>query len=246
MTEKKTNNIWEFAKTIIWAVLIATVVRTTSYEPFNIPSGSMVPTLLVGDYLFVSKFSYGYSRYSMPLSPPIISERIFSSLPARGDVAVFRKPTDTDVDYIKRIIGLPGDKIQMKSGSLYINGNLVKRRSVDGMPKMDPFGRKFLVPQFLETLPNGRSYRIIEVLGDNGGADNTRVFSVPRGHYFMMGDNRDNSVDSRDSTVGFVPFQNFIGQADIIFWSWNKKWSWWQFWLWPNAIRFDRIFGIIK
>ena len=111
---------------------------------------------------------------------------------------------------------------------------------------MDPFGRKFLVPQFVETLPNGRSYRIIEVLGDNGGADNTRVFSVPRGHYFMMGDNRDNSVDSRDSTVGFVPFQNFIGQADIIFWSWNKKWSWWQFWLWPNAIRFDRIFGIIK
>ena len=120
MTEKKTNGIWELSKTVVWAVLIATMVRTTSYEPFNIPSGSMIPTLLVGDYLFVSKFSYGYSRYSVPFSPPLISERILPSQPKRGDVAVFRKPTDTDVDYIKRVIGLPGDKIQIKNGLLFI------------------------------------------------------------------------------------------------------------------------------
>jgi len=246
MTEKKPNGTWELAKTVVWAVLIATMVRTTSYEPFNIPSGSMIPTLLVGDYLFVSKFSYGYSRYSVPFSPPLISERILPSQPKRGDVAVFRKPTDTDVDYIKRVIGLPGDKIQIKNGLLFINGKTVERRRVKGMPKIDPFGRKVFVPQFVETLPNGRSYKILEVLGDNGGADNTRVFSVPQGHFFMMGDNRDNSVDSRDPSVGFVPFRNFIGQAELIFWSWDKKWSWWQIWNWHKAVRFNRVFGGIQ
>ena len=246
MTEKKTNGIWELAKTVVWAVLIATMVRTTSYEPFNIPSGSMIPTLLVGDYLFVSKFSYGYSRYSVPFSPPLISERIFPSQPKRGDVAVFRKPTDTDVDYIKRVIGLPGDKIQIKNGALFINGKMVERRRIEGMPKIDPLGRKFFVPQFDETLPNGRSYKVLEILGDNGGSDNTGVFSVPQGHFFMMGDNRDNSVDSRDPSVGFVPFRNFIGEAKLIFWSWDKKWSWWQVWNWHKAVRFKRVFGDIR
>tara|TARA_B100000214_G_scaffold299903_1_gene230087 strand:- start:1637 stop:2377 length:741 start_codon:yes stop_codon:yes gene_type:complete len=246
MKEKKPNGIWELAKTVVWAVLIATMVRTTSYEPFNIPSGSMIPTLLIGDYLFVSKFSYGYSRYSLPFSPPLILERIFPSQPKRGDVAVFRKPTDTDVDYIKRVIGLPGDKIQIRNGLLYINGEIVERRRIKGMPRIDSFGRKFFVPQFVETLPNGRSYKILEVLGDNGGADNTRVFTVPQDHFFMMGDNRDNSVDSRDPSVGFVPFRNFIGQAELIFWSWNKKWSWWQVWNWHKAVRFKRVFGGIQ
>jgi len=246
MSVKKSNSVLELIKTVAWAIIIAMTVRTTAYEPFNIPSGSMIPTLLVGDYLFVSKFSFGYSRYSLPLSVPLISDRIFFSEPKRGDVVVFRKPTDTSIDYIKRLIGMPGDKIQMVEGVLHINGKTIERKRIKGLQQVDPFGRKFAVPQFLETLPNGRKYNILEVMGDKGDADNTGIFSVPRGHYFMMGDNRDNSVDSRDSSVGMVPARNLVGRAEVIFWAWDSRWSWWEIWNWYRAIRFNRVFGNIK
>ena len=243
---KKSGDIWELVKTIIAAVLIAGVVRTAAYEPFNIPSGSMVPTLLVGDYLFVSKFSYGYSKYSLPFSLPIISDRIFFTGPKRGDVIVFRKPTDPNTDYIKRLIGMPGERIQMINGRLHINSQKVKRRQIASRPRYDPFGRRISVPQFIETLPNGTAYKILELMGDKGDADQTKVFSVPPKHYFMMGDNRDNSVDSRDKSVGMVPVENLIGRAEILFWAWDTRWSWWQIWNWPRAIRINRIFSVIQ
>ena len=228
-------------RTFATAILIAVAIRTFLYEPFNIPSGSMIPTLLVGDYLFVSKMSYGYSRYSLPFAPPLISDRILFEEPERGDVIVFRKPTDTDVDYIKRLIGLPGDTIRMQRGILYINGQMVPRRRVDGFAVRDSFGRQLEVPRFIQTLPNGVEHPVLEALGDRGLSDSTGVFRVPEGHYFMMGDNRDNSVDSRDSSIGMVPRANLIGRAERLFWSWDPAWSWWEIWNWPKAIRFGRL-----
>ncbi len=246
MPRRKKSGIWDTLKTIIYAVLIALFVRTLAYEPFNIPSGSMIPTLLVGDYLFVSKFSYGYSRHSLPLSLPIIPGRVFMSPPERGDVAVFKLPSDNTTDYIKRIIGLPGDRIQMRGGRLYINGKQVKRRRVEDFVSTNQFGRITRVAQFIETLPNGRDHRIIE-LSDRGDLDNTRVYTVPERHYFAMGDNRDNSLDSRVvSGVGFVPVENLVGRADILFFSTNGAARWWEVWRWPGAMRFHRFFQSIE
>jgi len=236
----------EFIKTLVYAVLIAVAFRTVAYEPFNIPSGSMFPTLLVGDYLFVSKPSYGYSRHSLPFSPPLFEGRIFASEPERGDVAVFKKPTDESTDYIKRVIGLPGDRIQMKQGRLYINGEMVPRRRVEDYVMTDPYGRTFSIPQYIETLPNGVEHHILEQLGDRAQHDNTPEFEIPEGLYFMMGDNRDNSLDSRDSSVGMVPFENFVGRAEFLFFSTDGSARGYEFWKWPFATRYSRLFQAIE
>lgn len=247
--KKSAGGLVETIKTVIYAVLIAVVVRTVAYEPFNIPSGSMVPTLLVGDYLFVSKFSYGYSRYSLPFGLPLFSGRIylpFSEKPQRGDVAVFKLPTDPSVDYIKRIVGLPGDQIQMRHGELYINDQLVPRRPFGEYLYEE--GRSVIVlKQYLEALPRGpgmppKEHRIIEVSND-GPLDNTPVYTVPPDHYFAMGDNRDNSQDSRVlSAVGYIPAENLVGKAQFIFFSTDGSARWWEIWKWPFAIRYSRLF----
>jgi len=243
LTKKKSGGgVVETVKTVVYAVLIALVVRTVAYEPFNIPSGSMVPTLLVGDYLFVSKFSYGYSRYSLPFGIPLFSGRIFFRPPKRGDVVVFKLPTDNSTDYIKRVIGLPGDHIQMKSGNLYINDQLVSRKRIQDYLYQEGNGTVIPLTQYIETLPNGVQHRIIK-MGDNGPLDNTQVYDVPPGEYFMMGDNRDNSQDSRVlSAVGYVPAENLVGRAQFIFFSTDGSARLWEIWKWPFAIRYGRLF----
>ena len=233
--------ILETGRTIVYAVLIAMVIRTFAYEPFNIPSESMLPTLKVGDYLFVSKFSYGYSRHSIPFSPPLFEERIFGRQPERGDVIVFKLPRDNKTDYIKRLIGLPGDRIQMRKGVLYINSQPVPRAPIEDY--VDDYGNG--IRQYRETLPNGVSYETLD-RDPRGANDDTRVYEVPDGHYFMMGDNRDNSQDSRiTSAVGFVPAENLVGRAEILFFSHDGSASFWQFWKWPSAIRFRRFFNLV-
>ena len=257
------SGVWESAKVILQALAIALVVRTFLFQPFNIPSGSLVPTLLVGDYLFVSKYSYGYSKHSIPFSPDIFSGRLFGSSPKRGDIAVFKLPRDGSTDYIKRVIGLPGDKIQMIDGRLYVNGKLTPREEITPYVTSDAFGREGPVATYKETLPDdkmapsGVAHRIIERDGDRGTLDNTRVFEVPDGNYFMMGDNRDNSTDSRvpmESGVGFVPFENFVGRAEIIFFSVKTvpgpagefTEPAWKFWNWPWTVRWERLFKTVR
>ena len=206
----------------------------------------MKPTLLVGDYLFVSKYSYGYSRHSLPLSLPLIPGRILMSEPERGDIAVFKLPTDNKTDYIKRIVGLPGDRIQMREGRLYLNGEQVVRRRVADFIEIDEYGRIRRTVQFDEILPNGRTHRILEHT-DQGQLDNTSVYVVPQAHYFAMGDNRDNSLDSRVlSGVGFVPAENLVGRAEILFFSIDGSTSVWEFWRWPKTIRFERFFDLVE
>ena len=239
------SGIADTVRVIIHALILAMVVRIFLYQPFNIPSGSMIPTLLVGDYLFVSKFSYGYSKYSFPFSPNLFSGRIWASEPQPGDVAVFKLPRDNETDYIKRVIGVPGDEVQMIRGVLHINGQPVPKRRVDDFVTRDAFGNVRRVPRYLETLPNGVSYPVLDLV-DNGFSDNTAVYKVPEGHYFMMGDNRDNSTDSRvGSAVGYVPFENFIGRAEIIFFSADDDASLLEFWRWPLVIRWSRFFDLV-
>jgi signal peptidase I len=249
--KKSSGGIFETFKTIIYAILIALVVRTVAYEPFNIPSGSMIPTLLVGDYLFVSKFSYGYSRYSLPFGLPLFSGRILEfHHPERGDVAVFKLPTDTSTDYIKRIVGLPGDKIQMIHGNLFINGQMVPRRPVEDYVYQEG-GQVILMHQYIESLPRGPGEPPLEhpiiKIGDDGPLDNTAVYEVPQGYYFAMGDNRDNSQDSRVmSAVGFIPAENFVGRAEFLFFSTDGSAAWWEVWKWPFAIRYSRLFHGVR
>lgn len=230
----------ETVRTILIAFLIAIAVRTFLYEPFNIPSGSMMPTLLKGDYLFVSKLSYGYSRFSFPFSAGPFDGRILQDEPERGDVAVFRNPNDASIDYIKRIVGLPGDSIQVIGGVLHINGEAVNRRRVEDY--VTPEGQ--VVAQYVETLPNGRRHRILEARGDAAFLDNTPLFTVPAGHYFGMGDNRDQSQDSRMlSVVGYIPAENLIGRADVLFWSVEDQVVLWKPWTWPTGVRYGRLFN---
>ena len=242
MAKRKSSGFFESVKTVVYALLIALVIRTVAFEPFNIPSGSMLPTLEIGDYLFVSKFSYGYSQHSLPLSLPLIPGRILFSEPERGDVAVFKLPSDNKTDYIKRIVGVPGDKIQVKDGRLNINGKTVRRRKVKDYLIQSNFGQNRKVTQYIETLPNGKTYAILE-MSDQGPLDNTGVYIVPDNHYFAMGDNRDNSQDSRvHPQVGFIPKNNLVGRAEILFFSKNDNARWWEIWKWPSAIRANRFF----
>jgi len=229
---------WLKGGAILLLAVVAVAVlgaRIVLFEPFSIPSRSMYPTLLVGDYLFVSKYSYGYSRYSFPLGLVDFEGRIWESPVERGDVAVFRNPHDVGTDYIKRIVGLPGDRIQIMKGVLHIDGAPVARRRIEDY-ELWP-GRK--VPQYLETLPNGRVHRIVEEFGDTYGSDETREYVVPAGHYFAMGDNRDSSADSR--FLGPIPAENFIGRAEILYFSWDGDPG-------PEGsyIRFERIFDVIE
>ena len=233
-------------KTVFYAIILATVVRTFAYEPFHIPSGSMIPTLLIGDYLFVSKFSYGYSKYSFPFGKGMFEGRIWESAPERGDVIVFKLPRDNETDYIKRVIGLPGDEIQMLHGVLHINGTPVEKVKVDDFVVTKPSGGERSLTRYRETLPNGVSYPVLDLVKDSVG-DNTEVYKVPERHFFMMGDNRDNSTDSRFlSEVGFVPFANLVGKAQVIFFSIDEDSSFWEFWRWPSDVRWDRIFMTVR
>lgn len=246
MTEKVKNlresAMAENIKTIVYALAIALVIRTLFFQPFNIPSGSMIPTLLIGDYLFVSKYSYGYSRHSLPFSPGLFDGRILGRAPERGDIVVFKLPTDNRTDYIKRVIGLPGDEIQMRNSVLHINGEPVPRERIEDFIERDAFGNVRRFPQYQETLPNGVSYPTLDLV-ENGVGDNTGTYRVPEGHYFMMGDNRDNSSDSRvPSSVGYVPEENLVGKAQVIFFSTDGTARLWAFWNWFSATRWDRIF----
>ncbi len=244
------GGIGETIKVIVQALLIALVVRTFLFQPFNIPSGSLIPTLLIGDYLFVSKYSYGYSKYSMPFSPNLFSGRILGTPPKRGDVAVFKLPLDNSTDYIKRVIGLPGDKIQLINARLYINGQMVPREPTQKITTRDQFGKEVEVPTYNETLPGGVTHLIIQRDGDNGFYSNTSVYEVPPDEYFMMGDNRDNSTDSRvppeQGGVGYVPFENFVGRAEVIFFSIKEDSPIWEFWRWPTTVRWSRIFQPVR
>ena len=247
---KPQGGFFELVKVVFQALLIAIVVRTFLFQPFNIPSGSMIPTLLVGDFLFVSKYSYGYSKYSIPFSPDLFKGRILGSTPKRGDVIVFKLPRDNSTDYIKRLIGLPGDTIQMKEGRLYINGTLVPREPIANVRTEDYYGRDAEVPTYKETLPNGVTHTIIEIQGDTGFNDNTELFKVPANSYFMMGDNRDNSTDSRvppdQGGVGYVPFENLVGRAELIFFSNGQGEPAWKVWEWPWTVRWNRIFKRVR
>ena len=272
MRTKKSESWFDTLKTVVIAVLIALVVRTFAYEPFNIPSGSMVPTLLEGDYLFVSKFSYGYSRHTVAFGAPLFDGRILGGEPERGDVAVFMLPSDPSIDYIKRVIGLPGDRIQMIGGILHINGEAVERELVSTYETTNGFGQREFGEIYIETLPNGRQHYIREV-SDSAAGDDTDVYTVPEGHYFMMGDNRDRSQDSRaianiagrptDSIpdvnlirndagqvvqfrpVGFIPVENLVGRAEFLWFSLEDG-SFWQFWRWPTELRWERMFQGIE
>ena len=235
------NEFMELLKTGFWAILIAVIIRSFLFEPFNIPSGSMKPTLQVGDYLFVSKYAYGYSRYSFPYGIVPMEGRTSDTPPDRGDIVVFKLPSNTSTDYIKRIVGLPGDVVQMKRGRLYINGKMVKRDKVGTIEVRDHIGQPRKMTEYIETLPGGVQHRIIED-SDNGPLDNTEKFTVPESHYFVMGDNRDNSQDSRVSMmVGMVPFENTVGRAERIFFSTNGHASLLEFWKWPKTIRYERL-----
>ena len=287
-SRKKDGGLWETVKTIFWALVIAGLFRTILFQPFSIPSGSMKPELLIGDYLFVTKYAYGYSRYSLPFEPDLFDGRIWGAMPERGDVVVFKHPkfdacsrgpferiggfflsivgvVQTDAgdcrDYIKRVVALPGDTVQVKGGILHLNGEAVPTEPMPdfvepkirlGAPPRFPRCINAPVPpggacrkeQFREILPGGHVHRILNIHGEmgvpsqriGGSPDDTPVFEVPEGHVFFMGDNRDNSVDSRFiSEVGFVPLENLIGRADLI--AISSEGAFWQVWNW----RFDRL-----
>lgn len=230
-------------KTLFYAVVLALIIRSLVFEPFHIPSGSMKDTLLIGDFIFVSKASYGYSRYSFPLGLPVFEGRVMDGdKPKRGDIIVFRLPSNPRVDYIKRLIGFPGDTIQMKDGTLYINGEMISKVRVDDYVEYGSEGRRVRhVPKYKETLPNGVEYYVLDAMS-NGEVDTTMEYEVPEGHYFFMGDNRDHSIDSRYDQVGFVPEENLIGRAQMVVFSVERDESLLHFWKWGETIRSGRYF----
>ncbi|MBP7704348.1 MAG: signal peptidase I [Caulobacter sp.] len=236
----------EIVKTVVYALLIALVLRIFLFQPFTIPSASMEPNLLKGDYIIVSKFSYGYSRHSAPLSPPLFKGRILGSEPRRGDIIVFKFPRDDKIDYIKRLVGLPGDRIQVRGGLLYVNDKLASR-VYDGVGDegvCSDWMSNSQVQRFRETNIDGRTYETYDC-GPRGALDDTEVFVVPAKHYFFMGDNRDNSDDSR-ANVGFVPAENLVGKAQIILLSWDGEAKLVQPWTWFTHARPSRFFKVLK
>ena len=240
----KKNNLINNFKSIILAVFIAILIRSFIVEPFNIPSGSMKPNLLVGDFIFVSKWSYGYSKHSLPFSIPLIPGKFFARLPDRGDIVVFKTPYDNRTDYIKRVIGLPGDEIEIINGQIFINSKIIIKEKIDDFIDIDKYNNTKRIRKYKEYF-----YDIeIDVLDllDNGIVDNTQLYKVPKKHFFVMGDNRDNSQDSRFlNKVGFVPFENLVGKAQIIFFSLENS-RFFELWKWPFAIRYERLMKKIK
>jgi signal peptidase I len=259
------SETWEMIKTIFWALLIALVIRTLLFQPYTIPSASEEPNLYEGDYIIVSKWSYGYSHHSMLFSPPLFKGRLFFRSPTRGDVVVFKLPRDGHTDYIKRLIGMPGDKVQVRAGRVYINGKLLAEKVVKPITTTDR-GRPEEATLRQETDPEGRNY-LTQVHGGDEPADNTGIYVVPPHCYFMMGDNRNNSADSRfdpglppedpklggcgwdsrldaalgyETGVGFVPEENLVGKAQIVMLSWKQGASIFKPWTWLN-LRYDRF-----
>lgn len=237
----------EIVKTVVYALGIALVLRVLLFQPFTIPSASMVPNLLKGDYIIVSKFSYGWSHHSIPFSPPLFSGRILDTKPKRGDIIVFKLPRDGHTDYIKRLVGMPGDRIQVRDGTIYVNDKVFRRQPLaNGTEDVDGFERP--VFRFEETNAEGRSY-VTNDYGPDYQLDNTEVFRVPEGHYFFMGDNRDNSADSRlpeSEGVGFVPEENLVGKAELILLSWNDNASLFKPWTWVLDARPSRFFKVLQ
>ncbi|GGC02059.1 signal peptidase I [Novosphingobium endophyticum] len=258
---KKDENFFSF---LLWLILIVVVLRSFIISPFNIPSESMLPRLLNGDYLFATKWSYGYSKYSLPFSLPLIPGRVFASQPERGEIVIFKAPPGNDTDYIKRVIGLPGDEVQMRHGHVWLNGQPIpKVRIADFVLPVTPNTRCYApefegtdkqgnrvcnYPQFSETLPNGTSYNVLDL--GTAPQDDTDVYIVPEGHMFLMGDNRDNSMDSRFPAVegegiGIVPQDNLVGRAAIMMFSTNGSAEWFKPWTWFTAARWNRIGGML-
>jgi signal peptidase I len=233
-------------KTLIYALIIALIIRSLFIQPFYIPSSSMEPNLLVGDRLFVTKYSYGYSKHSFPFSPPLFKGRIFESKPERGDVVVFKTPADNRTDYIKRLIGLPGDQIQFIDSNLYINNNEVLKSKISKNDKIFCGNKLIDVLTFEEKLPNEKKYNTVYL--KKYSFQNSDKFIVPQDHFFFLGDNRDCSKDSRFLTsVGYVHKDNLVGEAKFIFFSSDKSiGSIFSFWKWNKTIRFDRFFKKIN
>ena len=241
------NETWEIIKTVAVALLIALVLRVLLFQPFTIPSASEEPNLYEGDYVLVTKFDYGWSKHSIPLSPDLFSGRIFGRAPTRGDVIVFKLPRDNNTDYIKRLIGLPGDRVQVRDGLLYINGKIVPRTVTATVEETG--GTESIIPvqRVQETLPEGRKVMTND-FGTNYPLDNTEEFTVPLGYYFFMGDNRDNSADSRLSVydgVGMVPEENLEGRARFVLISWNKGASLFKPWTWVLNLNFHRFGRVV-
>ena len=238
------NSLLNNLKSIFLAIFIAILIRSFIFEPFNIPSGSMKPNLLVGDFIFVSKWSYGYSKHSLPFSIPLIPKKIFSKFPSRGDIVVFKTPFDNRTDYIKRVIGLPGDKIKVVNGNIIINGRTILRKKIEDFIDTDKNGKKFRLRQYKE-LFYYLEFNTID-LTDKGLVDNTIEYVVPNDHFFVMGDNRDNSQDSRFlNKVGYIPMDNLIGKAQYIFFSLENS-RFFELWKWPKSIRYKRLIEKIK
>jgi signal peptidase I len=245
-THKAKDTIWDNVKALIYAVLLAVLIRTLWLQPFHIPSGSMIPTLLIGDNLFVSKTAYGYSRYSIPFGGYInyFSGRIWGAEPKLGEIAVFRPVVDPDTDFIKRVVGLPGDRVQMKEGILHINDVPCPIEPHGEYVTVNDDGSILRAAQFIETLPNGLKHLIIKqaLPFGKGTYDNTPVYVVPPGHYFMVGDNRDGSNDSRaQGIVGYIPYENLVGRASFIFFSTGGHIALWEIWKWPFTAHYNRI-----
>jgi signal peptidase I len=244
MKTKNQNSFFANLKSVSLAVLIALLIRSFIAEPFNIPSGSMKPNLLVGDFIFVTKWSYGYSKHSLPFSIPLIPKKIFLKKPKIGDVVVFKTPEDNKTDYIKRVIGLPGDKIKILNGQVIINDEKIMRKRVSDFIDTDNNVSLKRNRKYIEYF-NNIEIEVLDLM-DNGIVDNTKLYEVPDGHFFVMGDNRDNSQDSRfDNVVGYIPFENLVGKARFIFFSLENS-RFLQIWKWPKSIRKGRIFKSIK